>query len=151
MRDRQAKQYGHKRQTRQTRQTGKQRRHTRQHDKQDKTGPDNNTYKIARQMRQQYRQCSKIDRRSQTLNTERQTDNTDTQDRQYRETVCHQHIQQDINADKTAGLTERWSEEGMTVGRKDDRTDGEGGMEARTERQRDICRKSNIQRQSGKK
>src|SRR6218665_1152758 len=151
MRDRQAKQYGHKRQTRQTRQTGKQRRHTRQ---QDKTGPDNNTYKIARQMRQQYRQCSKIDRRSQTLNTERQTDNTDTQDRQYRETVCHQHIQQDmqdINADKTAGLTERWSEEGMTVGRKDDRTDGEGGMEARTERQRDICRKSNIQRQSGKK
>ncbi len=54
MRDRQAKQYGHKRQTRQTRQTGKQRRHTRQHDKQDKTGPDNNTYKIARQMRQQY-------------------------------------------------------------------------------------------------
>src|SRR6218665_1735218 len=70
MRDRQAKQYGHKRQT------GKQRRHTRQHDKQDKTEPDNNTYKIARQMRQQYRQCSKIDRRSQTLNTERQTTQT---------------------------------------------------------------------------
>src|SRR6218665_1780352 len=75
MRERKAKQYGHKRQTRQT---GKQRRHTRQ---QDKTEPDNNTYKIARQMRQQYRQCSKIDRRSQTLNTERQTDNTDRKGR----------------------------------------------------------------------
>src|SRR6218665_964786 len=94
------------------------------------------------------------DRQTKPDTQYRETDNTDTQDRQYRETVCHQHIQQnmqDINADKTAGLTERWSEEGMTVGRKDDRTDGEGGMEARTERQRDICRKSNIQRQSGKK
>src|SRR6218665_726937 len=85
---------------------------------------------------------------------------TDRQHRQYRETVCHQQIQQDmqdINADKTAGLTERWSEEGMTVGRKDDRTDGgEGWKHGRKDREtyaervtyRDRMEKSETERQA---